>query len=124
MVINPLYNIVVCNPLVCYSYTNKPVNSKIACPVNSSKPVRPIDIHKSVRPVNSNKSVYPAVCKPVCLVDNRKLFFVDYWKHVILFLILLLFAVSVNTIVFNRTILYMIIFINILMTYLIFANFF
>ena len=122
--------------------SNKPVNSKIvrpvdtrkpACPVNSSKPVLPIDVRKSVRPVNSNKSEYPVdVCKsgghvdvrkPVCLVDIRKPFFVDYWKHVTLFLILF-FAVSINTSVFNRTILYMILFINIYMTYLIFSKFF
>ena len=123
--------------------SNKPVNSKIvrpvdirkpACPVNSSKPVLPIDVRKSVRPVNSNKFVYPVdVCKsdgpvdvrkPVCLVDIRKPFFVDSWKHVTLFLILLFFAVSINTSVFNRTILYMILFINIYMTYLIFSKFF
>ena len=102
-------------------------------PVNSSKPVHHVDVHKSVCPVNSNKSVYPVdvfkslhpvdVCKPICLVDVCKPFFVDYWKHVTLFLVLLLFAVSINTSVFNRTILYMIIFINILMTYLIFTKF-
>ena len=84
-------------------------------PVNSSKPVHHVDVHKSVCPVNSNKSVYPVdvfkslhpvdVCKPICLVDVCKPFFVDYWKHVTLFLVLLLFAVSVNTSVFNRTIL-------------------
>ena len=102
-------------------------------PVNSSKPVLPIDIRKSVSPVNYNKSVYPVdvyksggpvdVRKPVCLVDIRKSFFVDYWKHVTLFLILF-FAVSINTSVFGRTILYMILFINIYMTYLIFSKFF
>ena len=98
------------NEFVCTFNSNKPVNSKIVrpvgtrkpvCPVNSSKPVLPIDVHKSVRPVNSNKPVCPAdVCKsgdpvdvrkPVCLVDIRKTFFVDYWKHVTLFLILLFF---------------------------------
>ena len=94
-------------------------------PVNSSKPVLPIDVRKPVRPVNYNKSVYPVdvyksggpvdVRKAVCLVDIRKSFFVDYWKHVTLFLILF-FAVSINTSVFNRTILYMILFINIYMT--------
>ena len=83
--------------------------------------------------MNSNKSVYPVdVCKsggsvdvrkPVCLVDIRKPFFVDYWKHVTLLWILLFFAVSINTSVFNRTILYMILFINIYMTYLIFSKF-
>ena len=64
------------------------------------------------------------VLKPACLVDIRKPFFVDYWKHVTLFLILLFFAVSINTSVFNRTVLYMILFINIRMTYLIFSKFF
>ena len=103
-------------------------------PVNSSKPVLPIDVRKPVRPVNYNKSVYPVdvyksggpvdVRKPVCLVDIRKPFLVDYWKHSTLFLILLFFAVSINTSVFNRTILYMILFINIYMTYLIFSKFF
>ena len=124
---------VISNKLIRTVNFNKPVNSKIACPVNSGKIVRPIDVHKSVHPVNSNKPVYPVdvckpvrpadVCKPVCLVDIRKLFLVDYWKHVILFLILLPFAVSVNTSVFNRTILYMIIFVNIFMIYLIFTKF-
>ena len=84
--------------------------------MNTNKPVYHVDACKSVRPVD--------VCKPVRLVDIRKPFFVNYWKHVVLFLILLLFAVSVNTSVFNRTILYMIIFINTLMTYLIFNRFF
>ena len=102
------------------------------CHVNSSKPVLPIDVHKSVCPANSNKPVYPVdVCKsggpvdvrkPVCLADIRKPFFVDYWKHVTLFLILF-FAGFINTSVFNRTILYMILFINIYMTYLIFSKF-
>ena len=83
--------------------------------------------------MNSNKSVYPVdVCKsggsvdvrkPVCLVDIRKPFFVDYWKHVTLLWILLFFAVSINTSVFNRTILYMILFRNIYMTHLIFSKF-
>ena len=41
-----------------------------------------------------------------------------------MFLILLLFTVSINTSAFNRTILYMIPFINIHMTYLIFTRFF
>ena len=54
------------------------------------------------------------ICKP---------FFLDYWKHVTLFLILF-FAFSINMSVFNRTILYMILFINIYMTYLIFSKFF
>ena len=91
--------------------------------VNSSKPVLPIDVRKSVRPVSSNESIYPVgVCKsggpvdvgkPVCLVDIRKLFFVDYCKYVTLCLILLFFAVSINTSVFNRNILYMMLFINI-----------
>ena len=104
------------------------------CPGNSSKPVRPIDVCKSVRPLNSNKPVYHVdvcksvgpvdVCKPVCLVDIRKPFFVDYCRHVSFFLISLFFLVSINNSVFNRTILYMILFINIHMTYLIFINFF
>ena len=113
----------------------RPVDArKPVCPVNSSTPVLPINVRKFVRPVNSNKSVYPVdVCKsggpvdvrkPVCLVDIRKPFLVDYWKHSTLFLILLFFAVSINTSVFNRTILYMILFINIHMTYLIFSKFF
>ena len=90
----------------------------------------PIDVCKSVRPVNSNKYVYPVyvcksggpvdVCKPVCLVDFCKLFFVDYWRHVALILILLFLTVSINTSVFNRNILYMILFVNIDITYLIF----
>ena len=119
------------NKLVRTFNSNKP--KKIASPVNSSKPLRPIDVHKSVRPVNSNKPLYPVdvcksvrpvdACKPICLVNIRKLFFVDYWKHVILFLILLLFVVSVNSSVSNRIILYMIIFINIHI-YLIFTKFF
>ena len=119
--------------------SNKPVNSKIVrpvdtrkpvCHINSSKPVLPIDVRKSVRPVNSNKPVYPVdVCKSggpadvhkaVCLVDTSKLLFADYWKRVTLFLILLFFAVSTNTSVFNRIILYMILFTNIHVTYLIF----
>ena len=83
--------------------------------VNSNKPLYPVDVCKSVRPVDA--------CKPICLVDIRKNFFVDYWKHVILFLILLLFVVSVNSSVSNRIILYMIIFINIHI-YLIFNKFF
>ena len=90
-------------------------------PGNSSQFVSPTDVrpNEPVYPVDICKSVYPAdVCKPVCLLD--KPFFVDYLRHVILFLILLLFAVSVNS-VFNRTILYMnIIFISIQMTYLIY----
>ena len=103
------------------------------CHVNSSKPVLPIDVRKSVRPVDSNKPIYPVdVCKsggpadvrkPVCLADICKPFFVDYWKHVTLFLNLLFFGVSINTSVFNRTILYMILFKNIQMTYLIFSKF-
>ena len=51
-------------------------------------------------------------------------FYVDKRRHVILFLISLLFPVSVNTSVFNRTILFMVMFINILMAYLIFIKFF
>ena len=84
--------------------------------------------------MNSNKSVYPVdVCKsggsadvrkPVYLVDIRKPFFVDDWKHVTLFSILLFFAVSINTNVFNGTILYMILFMSIYITYLIFSKFF
>ena len=130
------------NKNVCTLNSNKPVNSKIVhpvdtrkpmCHVNSSKPVLPIDVHKSVRPVNSNQPVYPVdlcksggsvdVHKPVCLPDICKPFFVDYWKDVTLFLILLFFAVSINTSVFNRTILHIILFINIHMTYLIFSKF-
>ena len=103
------------------------------CHVNSSKPVLPIDARKSVRPVDSNKPIYPVdVCKsggpadvrkPVCLVDICKPFFVDYWKHVTLLLILLFFGVSINTSAFNRTISYMILFINIHTTSLIFSKF-
>ena len=108
------------NNILCTVNSNKPVNSKIICSVNtrksvccvnSHKPVLPIDVCKSVRPVNSNKSVYPVdvsksggpvdVRKPVSLVDFRKPFFVDYWRHVTLFLILLFFAVSINTSIFN-----------------------
>ena len=102
--------------------------------VNCSKPVHLVNVRKSVRPAHSNKPVYPVdvckslapvdVCKPACIVDIRKPFFVDYWRHVSLFLILLLFAVSRNTSVFNRTILYIIPFVNIHMTYLIFTKFF
>ena len=102
--------------------------------VNSSKPERLVDVRKSVRPVNSNKPVYHVVvcksvvpvdvCKLVCLADIRKPCLVDYWRHISLLLILLLFAVSINTSVFNRTILYIILFINIHMTYLIFTKFF
>ena len=95
------------------------------CPGNSSKPVRPIHVCKSVRPVNSNKPVYHVdVCKSVGPVDVRKPLFVDDWRHVSLLLILLLFVVSINTSVFNRTILYRILFVNIHMTYLIFTKFF
>ena len=105
--------------------SNKPVNSKIARPVDtrkyvchviSSKPVLPIDVRKSVCPPNSNKTVYTVeVCKsggpvdvrkPVYLVDICKPFLVDYWKHVTLFLILLFSAASINTSVFIRTIPY------------------
>ena len=106
--------------------------AKTVCPVNSSKPVRLVDVRKSVRPANSNKPVYfvgvckslvPVdVCKPVCLVDIRKPFFVDYWRHVSLFYILLLSAVPINTSVFNKTILYIVLFTNIHMTYLIFTK--
>ena len=101
------------------------------CLVNSSKPVLPIDVRKSVRPVNSNKPVYPVdvrksggpvdVCKPICLVDIHKHFFFNYWIHVTLVMILLFFAVPINTSAFNRTILYII---NIHMTYLIFSKIF
>ena len=123
--------------------SNKLINSKIVhsvdtrkplCHVNSSKPVLPVDVRKSLRPVNSNKTVYPVdvyrsgcpadICKPVCLFDIRKPFFAHYWRHVTLFLILLFCAVSVNTNVFNRIILYMSLFINIHMKYLIFTKFF
>ena len=128
---NPIH-LVNSNKTVRKVNSNKPLNSKIVrhvnsskpvCPVNSSKHIRPIDVCKSLRPVNSIKSVYPVeVCKsigpvdvhkPVFLVDICKPFSADYWRHVSLFLILLFFAVSINTTVFNRTILYMILFINI-----------
>ena len=112
--------------------TNKPANSKTVHPVNSSNSVRPTDVRKLVHPENSNKPVYredvcksvpPAdVCGPVCLVDIHKLFFVNYGRYVILFLILLFFVVSVNTKVFHKTIQYMITFINIQMTCLSFTN--
>ena len=108
------------------------VNSKIVRPVDARKPVRPVNSGEPVLPIDvrksvcSNKSVYPVdlcksggpvnVCKPVCLVDICKPFFVDYWKHVTLFLIFF-FAVSINTSVFNRLFQYMILFINIYMTY-------
>ena len=111
--------------------------NKNTCPVNSDKSEHPVKSSTLVRPVrlvNSNKPVYPVeVCKsggpvdvrkPVCLLDICKPFFVDYWRHVTLFLILLFFAVSKNTSVFNRTILYMILFINIHMTCLVFTKFF
>ena len=84
--------------------------------MNSNKSVYPVDLCKSGGPVD--------VRQPVCLVDIRKPFFVDYWKHVTLFSILLFFAVSINTNVFNGTILYMILFMSIYMTYLIFSKFF
>ena len=84
--------------------------------MNSNKPVYPVDVCKPVGSVD--------VCKPVCPADTRKPFFVDYWRHVSLFLILLLFVVSINTSAFNRTILYMILFINTHMTNLIFTKFF
>ena len=84
--------------------------------MNSNKPVYPVDVFKSGGPVD--------ICKPVCLVGILNPFFVDYWKHVTLCYILLFFAVSINTSVFNRTILHMILFINIHMTYLIFSTFF
>ena len=122
------------NKIVRTVTSDKPVNSNVVRPVNSSKPERLVDVRKSVRPVNSNKPVYPVdvckslvpvdVCKPVCLVDIRKPFLVDYWRHISLLLILLLFAVSINTSVFNRTILHIILFINTHMTYLVFTNFF
>ena len=83
--------------------------------MNSNKPAYPVDVYKSGGRV--------AVRKSVCLVDVREPFFVDYWRHVNLFLILLFFAISVNTSVFDRTILSMILFINIHMTYLIFTTF-
>ena len=117
------------NKIVCSVNSSKPVR-----PDNSSKPVYPIDVHKSVGLVISKKSVYPVDvcksgdlvdgCKHFCPVDIRKLFSFDYWRHVILILILLLFVASINTSVFNRTILHMVIFINIHMTYLIFTKFF
>ena len=132
------------NNIVRTVNSNKSVNSKIVSPVNSIKPVcpvssskllRPIDACKSVRPVNSNKPVYPVdVCKsvgpvdvrkPVCLADVHKSFFVHYWGHVSSFLIFFFFfSDSISTSVFNRTILYMILFINIHATYLIFTKFF
>ena len=90
------------------------ISNKLICNVNSNKPVYPVDVCKPVCPVD--------VCKCLCLVDTHKPFFVEYWKHVILFMILLFFVVSINTSIFNRTILYMIIFINILMTYLTFTK--
>ena len=83
--------------------------------MNSNKLVYPVDVCKSVRPVD--------VCKLVCL-DIRKHLFINYWKHLTLFLIVLLFVLSVNANVFNETILYMIIFINIHITCLIFTKFF
>ena len=86
--------------------------------MNLSKPVLPIDVHKSVHPVNSSKPVYPVdVCKSVCPDDICKPFFVDFWRHVV-------FCVSVNTSVFYRITAYLIIFIYIHMTYLIFTKFF
>ena len=107
---------------------------KLVCHVNSCKPVLPIDVRKSVRPVTCNKPVHTVdvcksggpvfACKLVCLVDIRKPFFVDYWKHNTFFLILMFFAVSINTNVFNRTILYVTLLVNILTTYLVFINFF
>ena len=131
------------NKIVHTVNSNQPVNSEIIRPVNSSKPVHhgnsrkpvcPIDVHKSVRPVNSNKPVCPVdvcksigpadVCKSVYLVDIPKPFFVVYWRNVILFLILLFFVVSIITSVINKTILYMIIFIDIHMIHLIFTSFF
>ena len=103
-------------------------------PVNCSKPVHLVNVRKSVRPAHSNKPVYPVdvckslapvdVCKPACIVDIRKPFFVDYWRHVSLFYILLLSAVPINTSVFNKTILYIVLFTNIHVTYLIFIKFF
>ena len=50
--------------------------------------------------------------KIFCLVHNRRFFFLVYWRHVILFLILFFVLVSVNTSVFNRAIPYIIIFID------------
>ena len=147
----PVHPVDVCKPIPSVNSnkivrtvdSNKPVNSKIVHPVNIRKPVRlvnsrkpvlPIDVRKAVPLVNSHKPVYPVeVCKsgvpvdirkPVCLLGICKPFFVDNWRHVTLFFILLFFAVSKNTSVFNRTILYMILFINIHLTYLIFTNFF
>ena len=89
---------------VCSFNSNKPLQL-----INFSKPVRHIDVRKSVHPVNSNKPVYPVdvpkpirlvnVCKPICPSDNRKTFFFDYWRHVVLFLILLFFVASVNNII-------------------------
>ena len=128
------------NRIVRTVNSNKPVNSKNVflvdakkpvCTVNSSKPVLPIDVRKSVSPVSSNKPVYSVdvcksggpvhVCKSVCLVDIRKPFFVDYWEHAFDCIV---FRSFINTSVFNRTILYMILFINVHMTYLIFIKFF
>ena len=74
--------------------------------------------------MNPNKPVYPIdACQPVRTIDIRKPFFVDYWRHATSFAILLFSLVSVNTSAFNRIILYLIIFINIHMTYLIFPQF-
>ena len=96
-------------------------------PGNSSKPVHPIDVHKSIGPANFHKPVYPTdvckslrpidICKPLCLVDICNPYFVDYWRDVI-------FSVSLNTSLFNRTVLYMIIHINIHIIYLIFTKIF
>ena len=78
-------------------------------PVNSNEPVCPVDICKSVGPIDD--------CKAVSLVNICKPFFVDYWRDVSLFFISLFFEISINTSIFNRTTLYMILFINIHMTY-------
>ena len=100
---------------------------KLICPVNSNKYVCTVNFNKSL----NSKIVNPVnLCVLVILVNlfviNNvcKSFFVGYWRHVILFLILLFHVVSVNTSVFNRTILHMIIFTNIHMTNLIFINLF
>ena len=99
--------------------------TKPVCPVNFITLVVHIDCCKSVIPVNSNKPIYPVdisvgpvdVCKAVSLVNIWKPFLVDYWRHVSLFFISLFFEVSINTSTFNRTTLYMILFINIHIAY-------
>ena len=130
------------NKIVLSVNSNKPANSKIVClvnfikpvrPGNSGKPVRPIDVCKSVCPVNSNKPVYPVdvyqsvravgVSKPVRPVDIRKdvlCRLLQACNSVFHFIYFFFFVVSVNTNVFSRIILYMIIFIKIHTKYSIF----